>query len=65
MEFGLLFTRAEATDNGIISHVTHGDSSAHVNVKKLDPECEVYLFGGLIEPDRLLAWLQKAIALLS
>ena len=64
IEFGLLMTREEAFQNNLIEHCTHGDSSAHVDVTKLDPECEVYLFGGLVKRAQLVRYLRSALNIL-
>lgn len=63
-EVGLLLTREEAYQHDLLDHCTHGDSSAHVDVTKLDPECEVYLFGLLIAREDLIRYLRQAVALL-
>ena len=64
VEFGLVMTKARANDGGLMEKVTHGDSSARVNVEILDPECPVYLFGGLVKRDGLTRYLRMVLALL-
>jgi hypothetical protein len=64
VEFGLLMSREEAFQHDLLDHVTHGDSSAKVDVATLDPECDVYMFGGLAPSKDMLAWLKSAVALM-
>jgi hypothetical protein len=63
LEFGLLFSKDRAEEHELLDHCVHGDSSAHCDVTALDPECEVYLFGGLPNREVTAQWLRKALAL--
>ena len=64
IEYAFVMTREQANQHGLLAHATHGDSSARVDVAKLDPETEVEVWGGMIERDKMAAYLRKVLAML-
>jgi hypothetical protein len=64
IEYAFVMTREQAYQHGLLDKATHGDSSARVNVAALPPETEVEVWGGMIERDKMAAYLRKVLAVM-